>query len=146
MIPIITAIKNEIELTLNTIPEIKKVYMFPLKTIDIETAPYPFVAVFDSRGAWENRNQMEGNEVRFTFETWLRVGADVDTLVTKLDLYEAKIHDAIFAMCNTPTMKKLIQKSQKSPPTMQYIDEDSTGVLIQEYTFTYLQNYGNSFI
>ena len=144
--PIITLIKTRLEITLNTITDIKKVYMFPVTPINADTAPYPFTAVFDTHDGWENRNQLEVNILNFHLETWVKVGADTDTLVTRLDLLEAKIHDAIMAELKTGLLHNYIQKSEKRSPSKQYVDEDSTGILTQGYILTYLQKYGNSFL
>jgi hypothetical protein len=144
--PLITLIKNRIEIVLNTVPDIEKVYMYPITPINSDTAPFPFIAAFYTFDGWEYRNQLEMNVINLHIETWIRVGANTDTLITKLELFEANIHKVIFDELESGTLHRYTQKVEKRQPQYQYIDEDSTGILTQEYLLTYGHNKGNSLI
>jgi len=144
--PIITLIKNRIEIVLNTITDIKKVYMCPTISSNLETAPFPFINAYYTFDGWEFRNQLEMNVINLHIETWVVVSENIDELVTKFELYEASIHKAIFDELETGILHRYTQKVEKKSPLYEYQDEGSVGRLTQEYLLTYGHTKGNSFL
>jgi len=143
-VPIITQIKNALDILISSQSCIKQVQVCPFEPIDRDTAQFPFVAIYDEPESWESRNRLEMNVTLMTFGTWVKASKGKESVDVKLDLIEATLHKAILADWKSGALHKLVQLIEKQPPTKDFTDDD-LGVLIQRYLFTYNIKWGNPF-
>jgi len=145
-IPIITLIKNKIDVAINTVTEIESVYVFPFLSTIFETLMYPTALIYMEPTNWEDRNRLERNIVNANIEVWYEVSEDAEVLSTQGELLEAKTHQAIFASCADKVngMAKYTQNVTKLPPDYQF-PQEGLGVVKMQYTVNYLTTWGNPF-
>lgn len=145
-LPIITEIKNKIDVAVNTVAEIEQVYAFPFLSTIFETMSYPSVLIFMEPTDWADRNQKEHNIVNANLEVWYEVSEDAETLSNEGERLEALIHQAIFTSCRNKVdgLARNIQRITKIPPDYKF-PQDGFGVVNMQYTIHYLTTWGNGF-
>ena len=137
-IPIITEIKNRIDVAISTVSEIESVYAFPFLDNIFETLLYPAALIYIEHINWENKNRLERNIVNANIEVWYEVSESPEVLSTQGELLEAKTHQAIFASCADKVngMAKYTQNVTKLPPDYQF-PQEGLGVVKMQYTVNY---------
>jgi len=145
-VPIITEIKNKIDIAVNTISDIEEVHTFPFVSTIFELMMYPAVLIYLEPTNWENRNRLERHDVNINIEVWYEVSEDVEKLSTQGELLEALVHQAIFTSCGDKIngLAKYIQKITKNPPDYQF-PQEGLGVVKMQYAISYLTVWGNGF-
>jgi len=146
VLPIITEIKNKIDVAINTVAEVENVFAFPFLSTIFETLSYPAVLIFMEPTDWNDKNQLEHNLVNANIEVWYEVSGDEETLSNEGERLEALVHKAIFTSCRDKVngLAKNIQRITKIPPDYQF-PQDGLGVVKMQYTIHYLTTWGDPF-
>jgi len=141
-VPIITLVKNRIEVILNAIPDIQQVMMSPTDPPDRDNVVFPFASAYLEADDYENRNRLEVNSYALIIGTWFEsTTKDKEDLDTLADYYDATIHKAMYADTGLPN---LISKLTRQPPLKNFAD-DELGLMMSRYTVVFLTKYGDPF-